>query len=83
LGRTLRVNGGSVEMLADEVDYLFGVDTHRDQHTLAVAPAGAVQALTVVGASARGYGDALRSRNGTRAAFVSGQSRALATMALA
>jgi transposase len=49
-------------MLADEVDYVIGVDTHRDQHTLAVvvAPAGAVLAQTVFHASARGYGDALR-----------------------
>ena len=48
-------------MLADEVDYVIGVDTHRDQHTLAVvnAPAGAVVAETVVRASARGYADAL------------------------
>src|SRR3954464_4161840 len=49
-------------MLADEVDYVIGVDTHRDQHTLAVvnAPAGAVLAQTVIGASTRGYGEALR-----------------------
>ena len=41
-------------MLADEVDYVIGVDTHRDQHTLAVvaAPTGAVVAQTV-GASER------------------------------
>src|SRR5437764_2413991 len=49
-------------MLADEVDYVIGVDTHRDQHTLAGvnAPAGAVVAETVVRATARGYADALR-----------------------
>ena len=49
-------------MLADEVDYVIGVDTHRDQHTLAVivAPAGAVLAQTVVGANRRGYSAALR-----------------------
>ena len=48
-------------MLADEVDYVIGVDTHRDQHTLAVvvAPTGAVLAQTVVRASVRGYADAL------------------------
>src|SRR5580765_7602836 len=48
-------------MLADEVDYVIGVDTHRDQHTLAViaAPAGAVLAQTVVGANTRGYAAAL------------------------
>jgi len=49
-------------MLADEVDYVIGVDTHRDQHTLAVvvAPTGAVLAQTVVRASARGYAAAVR-----------------------
>jgi transposase len=49
-------------MLAEKVDYVVGVDTHRDQHTLAVvvAPAGAVLVQTVVRASGRGYGDALR-----------------------
>jgi transposase len=49
-------------MLADEVDYVIGVDTHRDQHTLAVvvAPTGAVVAQTVVRASGAGYARALR-----------------------
>ena len=44
-------------MLADELDYVVGVDTHRDQHALAVVTArtGAVVAQTVVAASARGY----------------------------
>jgi transposase len=49
-------------MLADELDYVIGVDTHRDQHTVAVvaAPTGAVVAKTAVQASARGYAAALR-----------------------
>ena len=49
-------------MLADEVDYVIGVDTHRDQHTLAVvvAPTGAVLAQMVVRATGRGYAQALR-----------------------
>ena len=49
-------------MLADQVDYVIGVDTHRDQHTLAVvvAPTGAVLAQTVVRATGRGYAQALR-----------------------
>src|SRR4051794_25870307 len=49
-------------MLADEVDYVIGVDTHRDQHTPAVvsAPTGAVLAQTEVPANARRYADALR-----------------------
>jgi transposase len=49
-------------MLADEVDYVIGVDTHRDQHTLAVvaAPTGAVLAQTTVRTDAAGYREALR-----------------------
>src|SRR5262245_6276615 len=52
-------------MLADKVDYVIGVDTHRDQHTLAVvvAPTGAGLAQTVVPASAAGYAQALRFAN--------------------
>ncbi len=49
-------------MLADEVDYVLGVDTHRDEHVLAVvaAPVGAVLARDVVQADVRGYRKALR-----------------------
>ena len=49
-------------MLADELDYVVGVDTHRDEHVLAVvtAPAGAVVARRVIGADRRGYREALR-----------------------
>jgi transposase len=49
-------------MLADEVDYVVGVDTHRDQHVLAVVVArtGVVVAQRSVFASARGYAEALR-----------------------
>ena len=49
-------------MLADELDYVVGVDTHRDEHVLVVvtAPAGAVVAKQAVAASARGYREALR-----------------------
>ncbi len=49
-------------MLADELDYVVGVDTHRDEHVLAVvtAPAGAVTAQTAVAANSRGYCEALR-----------------------
>jgi transposase len=65
-------------MLADEVDYVIGVDTHRDQHTLAVVAAltGAVLAQTVVSARAHGYADALcfaaKHAVGTRAWAVEG-----------
>jgi transposase len=49
-------------MLADELDYVLGVDTHRDEHVLAVvtAPAGAVIAGTAAAANVRGYRQLLR-----------------------
>jgi transposase len=49
-------------MLAEQVDYVVGVDTHRDQHALAVVDAhtGAVIAQMTAAASARGYADAVR-----------------------
>ena len=49
-------------MLADELDYVLGVDTHRDEHVLVAlaAPVGAVVAREAVGANAGGYREALR-----------------------
>jgi transposase len=49
-------------MLADEVDYVVGVDPHRDAHALAAVHAGSGAALfeAEVAASAQGYGQALR-----------------------
>ncbi|MFL6035552.1 MAG: IS110 family transposase [Gaiellaceae bacterium] len=49
-------------MLADELDYVVGVDTHRDRHTLAIvaAPNGGVVAQRSVRTSARGYAAAVR-----------------------
>lgn len=49
-------------MLTDEVDYVVGVDTHRDQHTLAVvaSPTGAVVAQRSIATDGRGYAQALR-----------------------
>ena len=49
-------------MLADQVDYVVGVDTHRDEHVLAVVAAstGAVVAQRSVAATSRGYGQALK-----------------------
>ena len=49
-------------MVADEVDYVVGVDTHRDEHVLAAvtAPAGAVVAVEPVDADTRGYRATLR-----------------------
>ena len=48
-------------MLADQVDYVVGVDTHRDEHVLAVvvASTGAVVAQRSVPATSRGYARAL------------------------
>jgi transposase len=43
-------------MLADWVDHVLGVDTHRDSHSLAVCnPSGGVTAETTVAADAFGY----------------------------
>jgi transposase len=49
-------------MLADQVDYVVGVDTHRDEHVLAVVAVstGAVVAQRSVVTTSRGYGQALR-----------------------
>jgi transposase len=49
-------------MLADELESVVGVETHRDQHAVAVVDAhtGAVIAQTMTAASARGYADAVR-----------------------
>ena len=49
-------------MLADKLDYVLGVDTHRDEHVMAVvaAPAGGVIASGAVAANAPGYRELLR-----------------------
>src|SRR5258706_13491250 len=49
-------------MLGDELDYVLGVDSHRDEHVMAVvtAPAGAVLAGSEIAASQSGYRRALR-----------------------
>jgi transposase len=49
-------------MLANELDYVLGVDTHRDEHVMAVvtAPVGAVVAGAAAPANARGYRELLR-----------------------
>ena len=48
-------------MLADRLDYVVGIDTHRDEHAVAIVDAhtGAVIAQTTTAASARGYADAV------------------------
>jgi transposase len=49
-------------MVADELDYVVGVDTHRDEHTLALVETatGAVLAQRTVASNGRGYAQALR-----------------------
>ena len=49
-------------MLADELDYVVGVDPHRDSHALAVVHvvSGAVVFESTVVASSDGYADALK-----------------------
>jgi len=49
-------------MVADELDYVVGVDTHRDEHVVAVVtvPAGAVVAGAAAPASGRGYRELFR-----------------------
>jgi transposase len=49
-------------MLADELDYVLGVDTHRDEHVLVAlaAPVGAVVARKAVRANAGGYREGFR-----------------------
>jgi transposase len=51
-------------MLADQVDYVVGVDPHRDSHALAIvcvlSVSGAVVFEATVAASSRGYAEALR-----------------------
>jgi transposase len=65
-------------MLADQLDYVVGVDTHLDEHVLAVvaAPTGAVVARQAVRASAGGYAAALRfaagAASGARAWAIEG-----------
>jgi hypothetical protein len=70
-------------MLADELDYVVGVDTHRDQHALAVVDAhtGAVVAQTTTAASAGGYADAVRFADQHGPEIDSGRSRAPAITA--
>src|SRR5437588_6572311 len=49
-------------MLADQVDYVVGVDPHRDSHALAIVHvlSGAVVFETTVAASSQGYAEALQ-----------------------
>ena len=70
-------------MLADELDYVVGVDTHRDQHVLAVvvAPTGAVIAQRSVRTNAAATRRRCASPTSSRRARGCGRSRAPATTA--
>ena len=65
-------------MVTDELDYVVGVDTHLDEHVLAIvaAPSGAVVAQRSIQASGRGYAAALRfaadTANGARVWAIEG-----------
>src|SRR5205085_3015936 len=65
-------------MLADQLDYVIGVDPHRDSHALAVmrVVSGAIVFETIVEASSDGYAHALKLVNqhatGRRAFAVEG-----------
>jgi transposase len=50
------------EMLAQELDFVIGVDTHADSHTLAVvaAPSGGLLGQQTIATTVRGYDQALR-----------------------
>src|SRR4051812_18150003 len=53
--------GGRLRMLADQLDYVVGIDPHRDSHALAVVHvvSGAVLFEAAVDASSDGYAHAL------------------------
>ncbi|MCW2964071.1 MAG: hypothetical protein JWO17_1323 [Actinomycetia bacterium] len=65
-------------MLADGLDYVIGVDTHRDEHVLAVVAAstGALIAQRSVPTNAQGMPRPSASQSDTRQAHVSGRSNA-------
>ena len=71
-------------MLAEQVDYVIGVDTHRDAHTAAIVDAstGAVVAQTTMRGRRVGLSSGCCASPTTRAAAVgSGRSRAPAATA--
>src|SRR6266851_684771 len=57
-----RLGWRSFRMLADQLDYVVGVDPHRDSHALAVVQivSGAVVFETTVAANSDGYARALQ-----------------------
>jgi transposase len=66
-------------MLADHIDHVIGVDTHKDSHSAAVVnPTGAVVANRTVPADAFGYKRIHRFALEHARAGACGRSRALA-----
>ena len=70
-------------MLADELDYVIGVDTHRDEHALRDRRRadGRVDRADGRGASGRGYAEAVRFAERHARGAASGRSRAPVTTA--
>jgi len=72
-------------MLADQLDYVVGVDPHRDEHALGVVEirTGVVVFETSVAADSGGYVEALRVAESTRRVGARSRSRAPAPTARA
>jgi len=70
-------------MLADQLDYIIGVDPHRDSHSLAVVEvvSGVVVFESTIDANTDGYAQALRladeHTHGRRASRSKGQARSV------
>ena len=67
-------------MVADQLDYVVGVDPHRDEHAVGVIDvrSGVVVFETFVAADSGGYADALVSPRRMRLVGVRSRSRAQA-----
>ena len=67
-------------MVADQLDYVVGVDPHRDEHALGVVEvrSGVVVFETSVAADSGGYAEALAWPRRMRRGGVRSRSRALA-----
>jgi hypothetical protein len=64
-------------MLADELDFVVGVDPHRDSHAIGVIEvrSGVVVFESSVSADSRGYAEALRAAEQHRQGGVRSRSR--------
>ena len=70
-------------MVADQLDYVVGVDPHRDEHAVGVVEvrSGVVVFETSVAADSGGYAEALRLAESMRRGGVRSRSRAPAPTA--